>query len=733
MAAVEGGLFRISEAGMIPVSLGDPIVAGAVYRTAHGGGAQVKLEDGSVAEFDERTAFRFERSHRDMTIGVDRGAVIVEASDQGSGHLFVETPDCKVAVQGTVFAVRAGAKGSRVSVLEGEVHVDSQRGDDVLLPGDQVTTSEALETISLAEDIAWSANIERHLAMLAELKAIGAEIEAKVRVPGARYEHPLLDLVPPDTTVYVALPNLGETLADAHEILAERASKSAVLADWWKANVESPEAPVSLHDLMANVRLAGESVGDEIVLAFPWTPGRPFAGPIVLAQVRDEAKLLSILERIEAGLSKENARFAIHLHRDTPLTPSSTDALEVLLRDGIVAIAGTTDALRGLLPQLDDSSASSFESASFRESIDLAYRDGAQWLFAADIERIVAGVRAADDQGGSGQAVLEFLGLGDARHLMVEGLNDGRESAHRIELSFGEERRGVLSWLAEPGPMGALDFVSPDASFASGFTVKDPAALLRDDILSRLPEGTLAELRSAETGLGINLENDLARALGGEMAFAIDGALLPSPSWKLVLEVYDAELLQRSMVAITEAAGERVATEGVTPPRLTSAVVAGRTYYELALDDLAYSVHYTFVDGFLIMAPSRSLLDTAIANRARGYTLLTSASIRSKMPRDANAGFSGLLYENLSGSLAPLADRLRASGRLTTEQAALVEQLVSEGSSSLTWAYASRDRIEVAGSSDQGLLGLGAEFVLQGGGLAQLASLAAGPLDRTAP
>src|ERR1035441_8473291 len=92
-------------------------------RTAKDSDAMLQLKDGSVVELRERSGFSSTRTASDLTIRLGRGSIIVQAAKRSSGHLYVATADCRVAVTGTVFSVTSGVKGSRVSVIAGEVHV----------------------------------------------------------------------------------------------------------------------------------------------------------------------------------------------------------------------------------------------------------------------------------------------------------------------------------------------------------------------------------------------------------------------------------------------------------------------------------------------------------------------------------------------------------------------------------------------------------------------------------
>ena len=121
--SIDGAAYRISDAGDRPLSSGDQLKEGEHLRTGGGAHAVLRLTDGSTIELNERTQLGVGARGHNTTISLDDGDVIVKAAKRSSGYLYVRTPDCRVAVTGTVFSVNSGIKGSRVAVLEGSVNV----------------------------------------------------------------------------------------------------------------------------------------------------------------------------------------------------------------------------------------------------------------------------------------------------------------------------------------------------------------------------------------------------------------------------------------------------------------------------------------------------------------------------------------------------------------------------------------------------------------------------------
>jgi hypothetical protein len=265
--------------------------------------------------------------------------------------------------------------------------------------------------------------------------------------------------------------------------------------------------------------------------------------------------------------------------------------------------------------------------------------------------------------------------------------------------------------------MGALDFVSPEASLAAAFVVKQPRAAL-DELFSAIaavdPNFSNGQAQF-ESRTGVNMLNDLAGPLGAEVAFALDGPLLPTPSWKFAIEVYDPARLERTIEALLARAGEHA---GDVPWTLNQQQAGGRTYYSLQSARSPFEIHYTFTDGYLVAAANQVLLGRAISQRAAGYTLSRSASFKSLLAPDRYNNFSAVLYQNLGSVVGPLADGLRAAGNLSPDQQKALEVLKANAAPTLIYAYGGPDRIELASTGSffgfnlDSLAGTGGPFAI---------------------
>jgi hypothetical protein len=273
------------------------------------------------------------------------------------------------------------------------------------------------------------------------------------------------------------------------------------------------------------------------------------------------------------------------------------------------------------------------------------------------------------------------------RYLIVER----KQNLNSATVSF----RGV-NWIAAPGPMGTLDFISPDATFAASVVVNHPA-----DLLKQLPSTPFDRI-----------SGEIASTLGGEMTIAVDGPLLPTPSWKVALEVNDPARLEWSI--------EQMVTS--SDMQLTHELVNGLTYYKLTSPKVPVAVNYVFVDGYLLIAPNHELLATSIQDRTAGLTLTRSTTFRQQLPRDGQMNFSALVYYNGSAAIAPMADQLTQTKFLTADQKKALAALTADKEPTLIYAYAEPDRIFAATRGSFVGLGLDTLIGLNGAGGGDLIS-----------
>ncbi len=706
--SVTGTLMRVSDGSQKPLEQGEPINLKEGIRAAKDTGAVVELGDGSLVELRERSEFSITEARDGITLNLERGSVIVRAADQRDGHLYVRTNDCIVAVKGTVFSVNSGTKGSRVSVLEGEVWVEHSRKTEVLKPGMQYSTNRRLAPVPLEREIAWSQDFDEHVALLREMQALNKEIN-RALFPGMRYSSRFLDAVPADTMIYVALPNLTVGLDETRQLFEARVAQNPALKDWWARSLGAKSNGHSPLELLDRLREFGSYLGDEIVISLSANENGEPENPLILAEVTDPSGFGAVLESEVNSINSEAGQEVIILTTDPSATEPAEDVVYIYWNVDVLAASPSLDALRQY--QIDASTGTSFRDTAFYARLSDAYFEGGvDWLFGVDVEKVLnQSLKGETDRGFAARA-----GLLDVRHFIVELRENEGAIENRAMLTFDEQRKGITSWLAPPAPLGGLEFVSADANVAAAFAVKEPSLMLGElfEMVESMDQGALSEFRRVEKEVGIDVETDLAAVLGGEFVFAIDGPIIPTPSWKLIVEVYDPVQLQNTIETALETINSEMASENRQGLELTEETSGGRTYYLVTSLDTGLEAHYTYVDGYLIAAPSRVLITEALQFRQTGYTLSKSPDFIDLLPQDGQTGFSAVAYQNLQSVMQPLAD-MSAGANLTDEQRAYVKAIADNTKGSLICAYGEQDRILFAsrghfGLNPSSLLGLGA-------------------------
>jgi hypothetical protein len=473
-----------------------------------------------------------------------------------------------------------------------------------------------------------------------------------------------------------------------------------VLRDWWTQVDPVRHHGPDLATIVEKVHGFSDFLGDEIVLAAVDTGGTQRIVPLVLAEVRKPG-LREFLEGELARLpSSEGDRHPVRIvDEGESAGPGAAEGdIFILLRPGLMAVSVSGADLRRLAVRLDGAPARpGLASTPFGARIAEAYGDGVGLLFAADLQRISARVAASGPSARRDEA-LHRAGIDGLRYLVFERKQVADEARTQAVLAFEGAPRGIASWLAAPAPMGALDFVSPAALGAAAFVAKSPA-LIFDDLVSMTTGargGPSDDLSSLESKLDLHIREDLAETLGGEFAVALDGPLLPTPAWKVVVEVSDPARLQSSLEVLVRRANEEATRAGRPALALESEDVGGQAYHVIRGARLPLELHYALAEGYLVAAPSRALVMRALQTHASGDTLARSASFRALFPPDRDVNVSGLLYQNLGPMVRSLLDAPGA-GALTADQRRSIEALTQDTRPTVLCAYGEPSAVRLAG------------------------------------
>jgi hypothetical protein len=556
--------------------------------------------------------------------------------------------------------------------------------DTLVHAGDQLSTTDNLSPEPLAQQISWSQHREKYLLLLAQFATIQHRIE-QIPFPHARYSSDLLGRVPADTLLYISIPNLGDFLTQANQIFQDQLKQSPALQQWWDqghgGNTED------LDSLIEKLHQASQYLGDEVVIV--GTNQNTTRGFAILADLQQGG--------LDEFLRKQFASPTGLIVLDeqslagTPASPATKSGGYALIRQREAVFSNSIATLQQINAQLNQG-ASGFAAGAFGQQIAAAYNRGAGVILAADLHQMVAGKLGA---GGKGTEAIENSGMNEVQYLIAEHRETNGLPENHLDLQFSGTRQHAASWLAAPAPIGSLDFITPNAAIAVAALSKDPT-MIADDLMAMAANQPTQNTKwsESEAKLGINFREDLAANLGGDFLVALDGPVLPTPSWKAVIEVHNPQGLESTLERLAQSLRDQVQGTQTHPLAIESNQVGAQRFYSVQdLTSGATVAQYVFSDGYMIVAPSRALLMEALHTHASGDSLARSTSFKALLPKDENENYSAIAYQNLGPVLTPLLSQVSA------ESAQAIRQLAADSRPTAICAWGKDTRIEAASNS----------------------------------
>lgn len=481
-------------------------------------------------------------------------------------------------------------------------------------------------------------DFKKFSGIFAEFGKVLQKTHDSVPPPLPRNHSRLLPLLPQTTIMYAAFPNYGESSHQFMAIFQQELKTNAELRNWWQSGDMATEGP-KIQDGLERFYQLSQYLGDEVVISACNPVDKQTPAVLLLAEV-EKPGLKEFLQRTIKDLAGKQKPFARVLDASELATAKDVSGSEqpvVLVLPDLVVASTNVAALRSFHAQLEGR-IHDFPNTEFGRRLDQGYEGGATAVAGVDLKTILAEVPPTTDKKQS--AALELTGVSDAKYLIWEHKNLGGQPASQFELSFNGPRRGLMSWLAAPGPMHSLEFVSPNASVAFALLLKNPA-LIFDDIRNLAdtsnPKASTS-FTQAQRALNVDLREDFLRHLTGELTFEVDSTNASDPSWKVILKTDDpSRVLATLRTLLLAMHNEPVETD-----------VEGITYHSVKIPSAqkAQEMAYAVVDSYLILGSSRQSIADAVRLRHNGGSLAASRNFLAALPMGNVAQTSAILYED---------------------------------------------------------------------------------------
>lgn len=469
-----------------------------------------------------------------------------------------------------------------------------------------------------------------------ELGQLLEKIRAGVQLPADRTQSRLLPLLPESTLFFAALPNYGEPSHQALKIFQEELQQSAVLRDWWQHGSMAASGPKFEQALEKFYQLS-QYLGDEVVVS-GGLEGKNDPSVLLIAEIRKPGlkEFLTQAQRDLGDKSRPGLRVLDLNELASAKDSGVSKGLVVVVRTDYVMVGTGLATLRKLNARLERKGAD-FGMTPFGQRVMQSYDGGLSAAGAVDLQGVLSQLPRSTEQS---EKVFQRTGFSDMKYLVWEHKTVAGQGNSEVELSFNGPRQGIAAWLAAPGPLNSLDFVSPDATMAGAVLLNNPTGIF-DEVreLSTIsnPKG-FAAVTQMEQAFNISLRNDLIQRLEGEIALEMDSPKENSAEWKVIVRVDDPQRTQAVL-------GKLLAIAPVRPQYFEEDGIGYHTL-QFPKPQKPVEVAYAFVDGYLIVASSREKIAEAARMHRTGGSLAKSPKLTNQLPTGNLSEVSALLYED---------------------------------------------------------------------------------------
>lgn len=542
-------------------------------------------------------------------------------------------------------------------------------------------------------------DLNKYPGLLPEFGQLFQKIQKEVQTPPERTQSTLLPLMPESTVFYAALPNYGEASHQALKVFHAELQESSVLRDWWQHSDAVKGGP-KLEDTVEKIYQLSQYLGDEIVISGMTDNGKD-PSFLMVAEIRKPGlkEWLAMAVKDFGDKTKPAARIFDPNELASAKDSALPHELLVLVRPDYIVAALDLATLRRFNARLDKKERE-FASTPFGQKITREYSNGVSSLAAVDLEKVLTLLPKSTEPN---EKTFRQTGFADMKYLFWEHKKIGGQEGSQIELSFNEPRHGVASWLAAPGPLGSLDFVSSKAMLAVALRLKSPAKIFDDvrELSTASNPKAFASVDQMEQGLNISLRNDLLSRLSGEITFELDNITDKNADWKMILRVDDPERMQAVLTKLL----------AMAPVQPQYSEEDGVGYHAMMVPSAqkANEVAYAFVDGYLIVGAGRDKVRETVQAHRSGATLAKSPKLQNALPPGGSSEASVLFYEDPAAFAA--LNMQKASPPLTTS----FLQMNPNAPPAVMWGYGDEKALrEVSRSSgaDAGLFMIGAAIAM---------------------